>query len=54
MGSYPNSQRPAGGKIIAIYFALEEWQKLDELAEKRGEKRNALVRRLVREAPEPA
>lgn len=45
-----NSERPSGGRIIGIYFAAEELEKLKELQAKLGLKRNTVVRQLVREA----
>ena len=47
---YPNSQRPAGGQILGVYFTAEELAILNKLIDSSGEKRNAIIRRLVREA----
>lgn len=47
---YPNKQRPAGGQIIGVYFTAEELHALERLVQASGEKRNSVIRRLVREA----
>jgi hypothetical protein len=47
---YPNSQRPAGGQIVGVYFTADELAALQKLVDRTGEKRNAVIRRLVREA----
>lgn len=46
---YPNSQRPAGGSIKGVYFTAEELAILENEVKRTGEKRNAIIRRLVRE-----
>lgn len=48
--AYPNSQRPSGGRILSVYFDAAELEKLKKLIETSGEKRNTVIRRLVREA----
>jgi hypothetical protein len=47
---YPNNARPAGGQIIGVYFSAEEKDLLEREIKRTGEKRNAIIRRIVRES----
>lgn len=44
-----NNERPAGGRILGVYFSKDELEIADELAARLDMKRNALIRMAVRE-----